>query len=173
MMFCPNCGTQIAENAQFCPNCGIKMQAAEEPATARVEPVIEKPFVEEPATYAPNHVENNENTAKEPVAPADAPADYTAANVITLIVSLLTCCGCIPVVSLITSIVGLTSASACKKALAAGDLTLAKAKGKTAKTMWVISAVMLGISILFGLLVLILSIASPSIAEGIMSKLPM
>ena len=168
MMFCPNCGTQIAENAQFCPNCGIKMQAAEEPATAHVEPVIE-----EPVTYDPTPVENTQETAQAPIDPADAPADYTAANIITLIVSLLTCCACVPAVSLITSIVGLTSASACKKALAAGNLTLAKAKGKTAKTMWVVSAVMLGISILFGLLVLILSIASPSIAEGIMSKLPM
>ena len=169
MMFCPNCGTQLEDNAQFCGNCGIKLAAgpvAEEPVTAA-------PRFEEPATYDPTLNEPNADTAKPAIDEKDMPADYTVVNVIMLIVSILSCCSCTSIISLITSIVGLTSASACKKALANGDLALAKAKGKTAKTMWVVSAVLLGISILLGLLVLILSIASPSLAEGLMSKLPM
>ena len=50
-----------------------------------------------------------------------------------------------------------------KKAIAAGDLDLAAKKGKTAKTMWIISAVLLGLAILLGLVfVLIGSLGNSS-----------
>jgi len=40
-MFCPNCGTQIAENGAFCPNCGNKLN--NETVNTPVTPVTEKP----------------------------------------------------------------------------------------------------------------------------------
>ena len=69
-------------------------------------------------------------------------------NIILCVASVLTCCGCVSIASLITSIIGIVAGSACKKAIAAGDWATAEAKSKTAKTMWIISAVIVGVSII-------------------------
>ena len=37
-MFCPNCGSQIADNAQFCPHCGNSFAAAQAPNPAPAQP---------------------------------------------------------------------------------------------------------------------------------------
>lgn len=159
-----------------------------EPATARPaapaapiaqEPVSARP-VQQPAPAAPKAPVQKPAAPKAPVNAADgeaaAPADYTVVNVILLVVSLLSCCSCVSIVSIVTSIIGIVSGSACKKAIAAGDLDLAAKKGKTAKTMWIISAVLLGLAIILGLVfVLIGSMSNTSaitdIAEQIMSEL--
>lgn len=44
-MFCPNCGTQNADNVTFCAGCGSKL-AADQPAQ---QPVSETPVYEAPA----------------------------------------------------------------------------------------------------------------------------
>ena len=80
--------------------------------------------------------------------PDQAPADYMTINIILCVASVLTCCGCVSVASLITSIIGIVAGSACKKAVAAGDWATAEAKSKTAKTMWIVSAVLVGLSII-------------------------
>ena len=81
-------------------------------------------------------------------APEQAPADYVTINIILCVASVLTCCGCISIASLVTSIIGIVAGSARKKAIAAGDWATAEAKSKTAKTMWIVSAVIVGVSIL-------------------------
>lgn len=103
-----------------------------------------------------------------------APADYTVVNVILLIVSLLSCCTCVSIPAIITSIIGIVSGSGCKKAIAAGDMTMAAKKSKTAKIMWIISAVILAISIILGAVVLLLSMGGNGFAlmlEDMMSQL--
>lgn len=39
-MFCPNCGTELSENARFCPGCGAPVAAAEEAA----QPAPQRPL---------------------------------------------------------------------------------------------------------------------------------
>lgn len=186
-MFCPNCGTKLPDEAVFCANCGAKLQAApaapvyEEPATARpvavepeapvverpvaAEPVSERPVVmREPVSARPAPQPVTERPApKAPAAPVKiddevvAPANYTTVNIILMVVSILSCCSCPSVIAFVTSLIGVISGSGCKKAIAAGDLAAAQKKGKTAKIMWIISVVLLALSILFGAIVLILS----------------
>ncbi len=45
-MFCPNCGTQIDENALFCGVCGTKLSANEQPQYE--QPQYEQPQYEQP-----------------------------------------------------------------------------------------------------------------------------
>ena len=49
-MFCPNCGTQVADGAKFCPSCGTKLAAQEAPAaeTVKAEPVKTETVKAEP-----------------------------------------------------------------------------------------------------------------------------
>lgn len=151
----------------------------EEPATARpvqrpVEPeapVVHRAPVQQPAApTAPKAPVQQPAAPAAPKAPVQQPqkepdmlpADYTVVNIIMLVVSLLSCCGCVSIASVITSIIGLVSASGCKKAIAAKDYALAEKKSKTAKTMWVISAVIVGISIVLGIVILLLSMLGNS-----------
>lgn len=55
MAFCPNCGTQVAENVAFCPTCG---KAAGQPgtgATAAAQPATQPPpaYANPPVNAAP------------------------------------------------------------------------------------------------------------------------
>ena len=171
-MFCPNCGTKLPDGAAFCSNCGTKIQAApvepvteiptqqpaepvyEQPAPEQpAEPVYEEPAPEQPApeNFTYEYTEPDGQPTPEPAAqvvPDQAPADYMTINIILCVASVLTCCGCVSIASLITSIIGIVAGSACKKAIAAGDWATAEAKSKTAKTMWIISAVIVGVSII-------------------------
>ena len=38
MKFCPNCGTQMEDNAAFCPKCGVQPNAAPKVTYAPVDP---------------------------------------------------------------------------------------------------------------------------------------
>lgn len=173
-MFCPNCGNKLPDGAAFCSNCGTKIQAApvepvteiptqqpapEQPAPEQpAEPVYEAPAPEQPApeqpapeTFTYEYTEPDGQPTPEPAAqvvPDQAPADYMTINIILCVASVLTCCGCVSIASLITSIIGIVAGSACKKAIAAGDWATAEAKSKTAKTMWIVSAVIVGVSII-------------------------
>ena len=163
-MFCPNCGTKLPDGAAFCSNCGNKIQAApvepvtEIPTQQPAEPVYEQPAPEQPAEPVyeqPAPEQPAEPVYEQPVyeqpaqvVPDQAPADYMTINIILCVASVLTCCGCVSVASLITSIIGIVAGSACKKAVAAGDWATAEAKSKTAKTMWIVSAVLVGLSII-------------------------
>ena len=158
-MFCPNCGTKLPDGAAFCSNCGNKIQAApvepvtEIPTQQPAEPVYEEPAPEQPApeNFTYEYTEPDGQPTPEPAAqvvPDQAPADYMTINIILCVASVLTCCGCVSIASLITSIIGIVAGSACKKAIAAGDWATAEAKSKTAKTMWIISAVIVGVSII-------------------------
>lgn len=162
-MFCPNCGTKLPDGAAFCSNCGSKIQAApvepvtEIPTQQPAEPVSGQPAPEQPAepvpeSYTYEYTEPAGQPAPEQpaaqVVPDQAPADYMTINIILCVASVLTCCGCVSIASLITSIIGIVAGSACKKAVAAGDWATAEAKSKTAKTMWIVSAVIVGVSII-------------------------
>lgn len=173
-MFCPNCGTKLPDGAAFCSNCGNKIQAApvepvteiptqqpaepvyeqpapEQPAPEQpAEPVYERPVYEQPVYEQPAEPVYEQPVPEQPaqVVPDQAPADYMTINIILCVASVLTCCGCVSVASLITSIIGIVAGSACKKAVAAGDWATAEAKSKTAKTMWIVSAVLVGLSII-------------------------
>lgn len=143
-MFCPNCGSQLPDDVAFCSNCGTKVQQNE---------TVQAPIVEEPATTQPyTEPVSAPINDPQPAANVVAPADYTTVNIILLVVSILSCCSCISIASIVTSIIGITAGSACKKAIAAGDWATAEAKSKTAKTMWIVSAVIIGVSILLSLI---------------------
>lgn len=190
-VFCSECGTRLMSAAPVPPKPEAPIPqepvtaapaakipeapAHEEPATARPvqrpaehdAPVVHRAPVQQPV--APKAPVQQPVAPKVPVQqpkpqkePDLLPADYTVVNVIMLVVSLLSCCGCVSIASVITSIIGLVSASGCKKAIAAGDYALAEKKSKTAKTMWVISAVIVGISIVLGIVILLLSMLGNS-----------
>ncbi len=212
-MFCPNCGTKVADDAVFCMNCGTKLQVAapaqpepttyqepitytppvvdDEPATVyakaeveKAEPILEETIAAEPVVEAPKAAPVYEAPVFEaPVYEAPAyeapvveeaeraedvviPADYKAPNIILLIVSVLSCCGCVSVASIITSVVGLIAACGVKKAAEAGDMAKAQSKSKLAKTMWILSAVIVGLSI-----VLTLVFALTGVFGGVMAEL--
>ena len=58
-MYCPNCGTKVADNARFCPNCGTSLAgiAASVAAMPSSEPLSAEPVNSYsqtvPATAAP------------------------------------------------------------------------------------------------------------------------
>ena len=140
----------------------VSVRPAPQPVTERpapkAEPVSARPA---PAPKAPAPAPKP--APKAPAAPVEiddevvAPADYTTVNIILMVVSILSCCSCVSIIAFVTSLIGVISGSGCKKAIAAGDLAAAQKKGKTAKIMWIISAVLLALAILFGAVVLILS----------------
>ena len=41
-MFCPNCGSQIADNSQFCPQCGSRVANQPDPVVLQAQPVTGK-----------------------------------------------------------------------------------------------------------------------------------
>ena len=44
-MFCPNCGTQNADNVAFCAGCGTKLGTE--------QPIVQQPVVQQPVYQAP------------------------------------------------------------------------------------------------------------------------
>jgi RNA polymerase subunit RPABC4/transcription elongation factor Spt4 len=54
-MYCPKCGSKIADDAKFCPTCGNKIETAEQlPITPSL--VVEKPAV----STLPAQIQNSE-----------------------------------------------------------------------------------------------------------------
>ncbi len=66
-MNCPNCGTEVGENAKFCSNCGQMLSDVTDAAD------VEKPDVLAESTEpAPETEPDNSTTATEVIAPAEA-----------------------------------------------------------------------------------------------------
>ena len=73
-MFCPNCGSKMADGALFCGNCGNKLAAPEMPVQETPAPVYEAP-VQEPVYEAPVQQPVYEAPVQQPVyeAPVQQP----------------------------------------------------------------------------------------------------
>ncbi len=52
-MFCPNCGTQLEDNALFCGSCGTRMSADQQPQQA--QPQYEQPQYQQPQYEQPQY----------------------------------------------------------------------------------------------------------------------
>ena len=132
-MFCPNCGTQNADNAAFCAGCGAKLsveQPVYEPQQPAVEPqqpvsepqqpVYQQPVYQQPAYQQPAYQQPvYQQPFQQPVyqQPVTVPGKGLgiAGMVLGIIALLFTCCSeyiSIPcaVIGLILSIVGLSKA---------------------------------------------------------------
>lgn len=107
-MFCPNCGTQNADDVMFCANCGAKMGAEQAPA----QPAYQQPVYQQPAYQQP--------TYQAPAQPATVPGKGLGITGMVLgIISLVLFC--ILYISIPCSIVGaILSGVGLKKAKDAG-----------------------------------------------------
>lgn len=105
------------------------------------EPVFKEP---EPAPVRPQPAP----VAPQQIAAQDFP-DYMVIHVIFLVASLLCIPSCIPIVSLITSTSGIVVSQNCRRAKAAGDWVTAASKSRTSKTLWIASAIIMVVSLIF------------------------
>ena len=152
-MFCPNCGSKLEDNAAFCPSCGAPAKAAS--ANAATD------------NAAPNNAaadSSAQNTWQEaPIAPPPAgeatvtngtnPPDYLTINIVLTVVSVFVCCfSCLSIAALVTGIIGIVMSTQVRSAIQAHNYALAEQKSKAAKNMWIATAVILGVSVLLGLL---------------------
>ena len=171
-MFCPNCGSKIDDNAPFCSFCGAKLGAsggsgyesdiesivdsAGEPA---VKSRITRPEPEQPASSAPHYSapsapQSAPGYTPPPAqpAPAQIPSDFLAIHIVFCAISAVFILACFPIASLVTSIVGIVIACACRNAIKAGDWATAEAKSRTSKNLWIASAIVLGVTLLLSLI---------------------
>jgi hypothetical protein len=139
-MFCPNCGTQLDDNAKFCSKCGAKTGA---------EGAQEAPRPTQPQTpqaqYGYKQYDQNEIKPSVSIIPFQ---DFFTHNIIITILSVF-CCVC---PGLITSIVGLVFSSKARTAASLGDIVNAQSSSNTAKTMFYISLVLIIISFIISII---------------------
>lgn len=112
-----------------------------EPVFKEPEPVFKEP---EPAPVRPQPAP----VPPQQIAAQDFP-DYMVIHVIFLVASLLCIPSCIPIVSLITSTSGIVVSQNCRRAKAAGDWVTAASKSRTSKTLWIASAIIMVVSLIF------------------------
>ena len=112
-----------------------------EPVFREPEPVFKEP---EPAPVRPQPAP----VPPQQIAAQDYP-DYMVIHVIFLVASLLCIPSCIPIVSLITSTSGIVVSQNCRRAKAAGDWVTAASKSRTSKTLWIASAIIMVVSLIF------------------------
>ena len=112
-----------------------------EPVFREPEPVFKEP---EPAPVRPQPAP----VRPQQMASQDYP-DYMVIHVIFLVASLLCIPSCIPIVSLITSTSGIVVSQNCRRAKAAGDWVTAASKSRTSKTLWIASAIIMVVSLIF------------------------
>ena len=112
-----------------------------EPVFKEPEPVFKEP---EPAPVRPQPAP----VPPQQIAAQDYP-DYMVIHVIFLVASLLCIPSCIPIVSLITSTSGIVVSQNCRRAKAAGDWVTAASKSRTSKTLWIASAIIMVVSLIF------------------------
>jgi hypothetical protein len=149
-MFCPNCGTKLDDDAVFCTSCGVRLaqdQASEQTAS---EPVWQDAPVQEPASQ--EVWQSGAPSGSEPppqAAPMASPPDYLTINIILTVVSFFACC--FGIISLITGIIGIVNSAGVRSAMNAGNYALAEQKSRTAKNLWIATAIILGVSIIFGI----------------------
>ena len=145
--------------------------AFEEPITLSPEPITLSPEPKPVHEDLINVLKEIQHTYKEPepvfrepepapVRPQPAPVppqqiaaqdfpDYMVIHVIFLVASLLCIPSCIPIVSLITSTSGIVVSQNCRRAKAAGDWVTAASKSRTSKTLWIASAIIMVVSLIF------------------------
>lgn len=69
------------------------------------------------------------------------------------VVSVFVCCfSCLSIAALVTGIIGIVMSTQVRSAIQAHNYALAEQKSKAAKNMWIATAVILGVSVLLGLL---------------------
>lgn len=151
-MFCPNCGTKVDDGVAFCPSCGSQINNAATSNPSDVPP-------------AQNNVYQQEAPAQDPIQPVayvqdstststgTTPPDYLTINIVLTAISVFVCCfSCLSLAGIVTGAIGIVFSTQVRKAVQAQDWALAEQKSKTAKTMWIVTAVLLGISVLFGII---------------------
>ena len=198
-MFCTNCGSQMPDNAAFCTNCGAKLNENVQPAEPVTEeattgmPVQEQPLYQQPEPeqtgayqqaepYQQSYQQSYQQPYQQadygqqtnaPIPPENAPKDYLAINIILTVASaLICCCNCLSIAGLVTGIIGIVASSNVRKAVEAGNLPLAQAKSNTARTMWIVTAIILGVSAVVGILLLTAGAGmSADLMEDLVSQL--
>ena len=144
-MFCPNCGSKLEDNAAFCPSCGAPVKAASAnaatdnaaPNNAAADSSAQNTWQEAP--IAPPPAPNSDpwqqqNAGEATVTNGTNPPDYLTINIVLTVVSVFVCCfSCLSIAALVTGIIGIVMSTA-------------------AKNMWIATAVILGVSVLLGLL---------------------
>lgn len=116
-MFCPNCGTQNADNATFCAGCGTKLNADQQ-APAQ-QPVYEAPVQpQQPVYQQPVYQAPQQPVYQQPITVPGK--GLGVAGMVLGIISLVFCC-CTLYISVPCAVIGLIlSAVGMSKAKKAG-----------------------------------------------------
>lgn len=165
-IFCPNCGSEMADDAKFCTNCGTANIAPSEPAPAvEAEPAAESASAVEPSYEEPTVAAYFEEApASEPVVESapqynyqqnvyEQPQESKALSIVALICGILAipmcCCGWLGIIVAIAAIV-------------CGIISLINKKG--GKGMAVAGIICGGLGLILSV---IMTIASVSSAEAL------
>ena len=163
-MFCPNCGSKLEDNAAFCPSCGAPVKAASAnaatdnaaPNNAAADSSAQNTWQEAPIAPppAPNSDPWLQQSAGEAyVTNGRNPPEYLSIHIELTVVSVFVCCfSCLSIAALVTGIIGIVMSTQVRSAIQAHNYALAEQKSKAAKNMWIATAVILGVSVLLGLL---------------------
>ncbi|MGI5885192.1 MAG: zinc-ribbon domain-containing protein [Candidatus Spyradocola sp.] len=172
-MFCPNCGTKLEDNAAFCPSCGASVNAAnaapsDSNASSAAQPE-QGSWQDAPTTppAAPNQDPWQQNAEQATVVDGGpTPPDYLTINIVLTVVSVFVCCfSCLSIAALVTGIIGIVMSTQVRSAIQAHNYALAEQKSKAAKNMWIATAVILGVSVLLGLLLAVTGFMSSFMEE--------
>ncbi len=158
-MLCPKCGTQNDDNSAFCFECGQKLAVILPEPQAQQENTPEQ-TTPEPFTPTPLP----EGDAQNPYAPpsrfypeADAAAHIpnylTPAIILTVISCFSMCCSCFALLGVPFGIVALVYANKVNTLLAGGNFAQARQASDNAKLWCWITAGVLIVSVLLGLLI--------------------
>ena len=168
-MFCPNCGAQIDDHAAFCPSCGAQQQPQQNPVNPAPEAASDG-WKEAPAAANPDPWQQPVSGSQpasdaQPVSDSQPvsgevtstnPPDYLTVNIVLTVLSVFVCCfSCLSIASLVTGIIGIVSSTQVRSAIQAHNYALAEQKSKAAKNMWIATAVILGVSVVLGIVVMV------------------
>ena len=120
----------------FCPQCGAK--------------------ISDSANHCPqcgHAVSPAAPSGTTPPPPAASPQDYMTMNIILLVLSVC-CCGSVP--SIVTGVLGVVFSSQARGHIKAGHWAEAEASAKSAKTMALVTGILLVVSAIVGAIILFL-----------------
>lgn len=151
-MYCTNCGAQLPSDSKKCDICGTVLappvQQQQQPAYYPPPPPPQQAYGQQP----PQGYGQPPFSPPPGMQPPAAAQDYLALNIILTILSVIGCCFSISCLGIPLGIAGIIYSSNARKAYAAGDLYAGNTAAKTAKTLFIIGAVILALSIAFGVL---------------------